>query len=74
MYGVTEEINRLKSQVALLLACSRTRMDKARWTSIQELLRSANSQRSCPPLEMAHMLAREKEYLRNLIEQRRRDW
>jgi hypothetical protein len=68
---VDPEINKLKSEVAVLLAFNRTRLDKTRWASIQQLLHDSVN-RNGPPPGLHGKLLRERDYLQEIIEEARR--
>ena len=67
VYKVPEEINRLRCRVAVLLACARTRIDKARWNSVQQLLQDEACRRGDPPPGVVSRLVREQAYLEATI-------
>ena len=68
MWGMDDEIKRLRTQIALLLACCRTRLEKARWASVQGLLQNLETLRTLPPAELCGRLVQERDYLRGIIE------
>lgn len=61
------DIRRLQSEVAILLACARTRLDKSRWRAILRLLQDAAEQRQEPGLNVGPLL-HERAYLKAVIE------
>ena len=67
VYKVPEEINRLRCRVAVLLACARTRIDKARWNSVQQLLQDEACRRGDPPPGVVSRLVREQAFLEATI-------
>jgi hypothetical protein len=60
---VSAEINYLRNQVAVLLACARTRIDKARWTRVQCLLQEAGLNRGGLSHDLIERLEQEREFL-----------
>jgi len=68
---VDPEINKLKSEVAVLLAFNRTRLDKSRWASIQQLLHDSVNRGGLPP-GLHGRLLQERTYLLTIIDEARR--
>ena len=62
------EIRRLRNEVAVLLACSRTRLDTAKWASIQAVLQALGRTGNRPPAELLERLLQERAYLRGINE------
>ena len=65
---MNEATIRLRNQVAVLLACNRTRLDKSRWSSVQRLLQQADGRDSAPGTEWERRLLAERDSLRTLVE------
>lgn len=68
MSGVNEATTRVRNQVAILLACSRTRLDKSRWASVLHLLERADSRNISAGSELERQLLAERDFLRAVLE------
>lgn len=69
MYRVDEETRRVRNQVAILLACTRTRLDKSRWMLIQRLLQQAGDLTMEASPELSRQLLQERKFLSTLVEE-----
>ena len=65
---MSKDIGQLRFEVATLLACARTRINKDRWMSIQGLLQQSGE--TGPPgwCGLGPQFLRERDYLRTIIE------
>jgi hypothetical protein len=65
---MTEQTCRIRNRVAILLACNRTRVNKARWLSIQSMLQRTDVRGPSAALDFERQLATELDYLNTLLE------
>ncbi|MBI4455760.1 MAG: hypothetical protein HY644_07660 [Acidobacteria bacterium] len=65
---MSQEIHRLKTEVAVLLACARTRLDKAKWAFIQGLLQEMEERVGPSSEDLSRQLLQERDHLSAIIE------
>ena len=65
---MSRDIGQLRFEVATLLACARTRMNKDRWMSIQGLLQRSGETGPAGWCGLGPRFLQERDYLRAIIE------